>query len=119
MTKTVNIQGIENPRDVNIHDFVKDLKLSKLFTQKQCRVIENLYIYFEDLMVYKVVIAIHPDMLKKAKKLGLNTNTGYITTYMDNIKLNVKSLLPKTEKGKFIAIYNPNNAECSIYTGED
>ena len=52
-----------------IHDFVKDLKLSKTFTQKQCIVIENLYIYFEDLMVYKVVIAIHPDMLKKAKKL--------------------------------------------------
>ena len=104
---------------IGIHDFVKDLKLSKLFTQKQCVVIENLYIYFEDLMVYKVIIAIHPGMVKKANKLGLHTTTGYITTYMDGVKLNAKSLLPNVEKGRYIAIYNPNNAECSIYTGEE
>ena len=104
---------------INIHDFVKDLKLSKTFTQKQCIVIENLYIYFEDLMVYKVVIAIHPGMLKKAKKLGLETNNGYITIFFDNVKLDIKSLLPGVEKGRFIAIYNPNNAECNIYTGEE
>ena len=29
---------------MNIHDFVKDLKLTRVFTQKQCTVIENLYI---------------------------------------------------------------------------
>ena len=104
---------------INIHDFVKELKLNKTFTQKQCIVIENLYIYFEDLMVYKVVIAIHPDMLKKAKKLGLNTNSGYITIFFDNVKLDIKSLLPNVDKGRFIAIYNPNNAQCNIYTGEE
>ena len=107
----INIQGIENPRDVNIHDFVKELKLNKTFTQKQCIVIENLYIYFENLMVYKVVIAIHPDMLKKAKKLGLESNNGYITIFFDNVKLDIKSLLPNVEKGRYIAIYNPNNAD--------
>ena len=104
---------------INIHDFVKELKLNKTFTQKQCIVIENLYIYFENLMVYKVVIAIHPDMLKKAKKLGLNTNSGYITIFFDNVKLDIKSLLPNVDKGRFIAIYNPNNAQCNIYTGEE
>ena len=70
-------------------------------------------------MVYKVVIAIHPEMLKNAKKLGMNTNTGYITIYMVNVKLDIRSLLPNVEKGRFIAIYNPNNAECNIYTCED
>ena len=105
--------------EINIHDFVKELKLNKTFTQKQCIVIENLYIYFENLMVYKVVIAIHPDMLKKAKKLGLNTNSGYITIFFDNVKLDIKSLLPGVDKGRFIAIYNPNNATCNIYTGEE
>lgn len=107
---------------INIHDFVKELKLNKTITQKQCVVIENLYIYFEDLIVYKVVIAIHPDMLKKAKKLGLNSNNGYITIFFDSpgsIKLDYRSLLPGVEKGRYIAIYNPNNAECTIFTGED
>ena len=70
-------------------------------------------------MVYRVVIAIHPEMLKKAKKLGLCTDTGYITIFLDNVKLDIKSLLPVVEKGRFIAIYNPNNAECNIYTGEE
>ena len=70
-------------------------------------------------MVYKVVIAIHPDMLKKAKKLGFDSNNCYKTIFFDNIKLDIKSLLLQTDKGRYIAIYNPNNAECSIYTGED
>lgn len=32
-------------KGISIHQFVKDLKLAKVFTQKQCLVIENLYIY--------------------------------------------------------------------------
>ena len=105
---------------MNIHDFVKDLKLTRVFTQKQCTVIENLYIYIEDLKVYKVVIVVHPDMLKKARRLGLDTNEGYKTIFLDSqTELNIKSLLPGVEKGKYIAIYNPNNSECSLFTGED
>ena len=45
---------------VNIHEFVKDLRSAKVFTTKQCLVIENLYIYFRDLKVYKVIIAVNP-----------------------------------------------------------
>ena len=100
---------------VNIHEFVKDLKNAKLFTAKQCLVIENLYIYFRDLKVYKVIISVNPLMLKKAKKLGLNSQ--YITTYFDDVEISVPNLA--VSKGSYIAIYNINDGTCSVFNGED
>lgn len=100
---------------VTLHEFVKDIKIAKVFTQKQTVVIENLYIYFEDLKVYKVVIAVNPLMMKKAKKLGLNSQ--YVTSFMDDVKIRVDDL--NVSKGRYIAIYDPNNADCSIYPGEE
>lgn len=50
---------------MNIHDFVKQLRLSKVYTTKQTVVIDNLYIYINNMKVYKVVVAINPDMKKK------------------------------------------------------
>ena len=73
-----------------INDFVKDLKIKKLFTSKQCLVIENLYIYIKDLKVYKVVISVNPLMIKKAKKLGLNSQ--YIITDFDDIPIKINEL---------------------------
>lgn len=52
---------------MNIHDFVKQLRLSKVYTSKQTTVIDNLYIYFNNMKVYKVIAAINPSMKKKAK----------------------------------------------------
>ena len=102
----------------NIHDFVKDLKTSKLFTQKQSLVIENLYIYIKDLKVYKVIIAVNPNQLKKAKKLGLNSQ--YSTTFFDDIPIKFeKEENEKLKKGNFIILYNPNNSEASIFNGEE
>lgn len=102
----------------SIHDFVKYLKLTKLFTQKQCLVIENLYIYFHDLKVYKVIVAVNPSMMKKAKRLGIDTN--YKTTFFDDVEIRIDDKKMKNiDKGRFIAIYNPNNSECSIFKGEE
>ena len=41
-----------------IHEFVNDLMKAKVFSSKQCLVIENLYVYVKDSEVYKVVVAI-------------------------------------------------------------
>ena len=101
-------------KGISIHQFVKDLKLAKVFTQKQCLVIENLYIYINDLKVYKVIIALNPSMMKKAKKLGFNNQ--YQTTYIDDVEINANDL--NISKGKYIAIYDPNTADCSIHHGE-
>lgn len=102
-------------KPVDIHTFVRDLKLAKCFTQKQTIVIENLFIYFNDLKVYKVVVYTNPDMRKKAKKLGFGNV--YKTIIMDDIPIYVKEY--KCDKGKFIAVYNPNSGECTICTGEE
>ena len=100
---------------INIHEFVKSLKAAKVFTQKQCLVIENIYIYFNDLKVYKVIVAINPSMMKKAKKLGFETQ--YQTTFIDDVEIDVEGI--NASKGKYIAIYNPNNSDCAIYHGEE
>ena len=103
-----------------VHDFVKRLKLMKIFTSKQSVVIDNIFIYIEDLKVYKVVLQVNPSMMKKARRLGIKTE--YQTTYFDNcnIKLrfdeDTKHIL---NKGKYIAIYNVGTTKCSIYPGEE
>lgn len=101
---------------VDLHQFVKDLKLNRMVTQKQCTVIDNLFIYFNDLKVYKVVIQANPLMMKKAKKLGIDRE--YVTIFMDDIPIKVDKEL-HVEHGKYIAIYNPNTADCGIYHGEE
>lgn len=119
---------------VGLHEFVKDLKNAKAFTAKQCLVIENLYIYFRDLKVYKVIIAVNPLMLKKARKLGLNSQ--YSTIYFDDIPIRLpfgsaaKGLVPdltnSSPSGRgtlcsaaYIALYNPNDGTCSVFNGEE
>ena len=100
---------------VTVHDFVKDLRSAKVFTTKQCLVIENLYIYFRDLKVYKVIIAVNPLMLKKAKKLGLNGP--YITIYIDDVPISIPNL--NVSSGSYIALYNLNDGTCSVFNGEE
>ena len=100
---------------INLHDFVKDLKIKKMFTSKQAIVIENLYIYFEDLKVYKVIIAVHPSMMKKAKKLGFSEP--YTTVFLDDVKIKLDEIDVST--GKYICIYNLNTQDCAIYHGEE
>ena len=100
---------------ISVHEFVNDLKTAKLFTAKQCLVIENLYIYFRDMKVYKVIIAVNPSMLKKAKKLGLNSQ--YITTFFDDIKISIPTL--NISSGSYIALYNVNDQTYNVFSGEE
>ena len=107
---------------MNIHDFVKQLRLSKVYTTKQTVVIDNLYIYINNMEVYKVVVAINPDMKKKARKLGLSSD--YITTYFDDVPITIEGeYIDKNNQtikvGKYIVIYNPNNGKATVYTGEE
>ena len=111
----VNLRASAQVNALTVHDFVKDLRINKLFTSKQSLVIENLYIYFEDLKVYKVIIAIHPSMMKKAKKLGFNEL--YTTVFLDDVKIKVDEI--DVSIGKYICIYNLSTQDCAIYHGEE
>ena len=95
-----------------IHEFVNDLMKAKVFTSKQCIVIENLYIYVKDSEVYKVIVAVNPNMMKKAKKLGIDVP--YKTYFMEvQLKLD-----PKCSTGSYIILYDVNNKSCSVFNGE-
>lgn len=106
---------------MNVHDFIKHLKTSKVFTAKQSVVIDNVFIYFEDLKVYKVVLQINPSMMKKAKRLNINNE--YITVFIDgptSTKLRFdEDTKHELDKGKFIAIYDIHRITCNVYPGEE
>ena len=99
-------------RRAEIHEFVNDLMKAKVFSSKQCLVIENLYIYVKDSEVYKVIVAVNPKMMKKAKKLGIDVP---YKTYFMEVKL---KLDPKCTTGSFIILYDVNTKSCSIFNGE-
>ena len=96
---------------VDLHEFINDLKLTKAFTQKQCIVIENIYVYFNDLKVYKVVIAINPLMMKKAKRLGFDSQ--YKTIFMDDVLIKVKEF--DVSKCKYIYSYIIQTTLIALY----
>ena len=82
-------------------------------------------LYIRDLKVYKVIIAVNPSMLKKAKKLGLNGQ--YTTIYFEasagadlsatDVPINIPNL--NVSSGSYIALYNPNDGTCSVFNGEE
>ena len=96
-----------------IHEYVKDMKLKhKYFTNKQCRVIDNLYMYMSDANIYRIVVNINPDMLKAAKKLGFEKEHIIFDVHQ---KVYVEE---KYNRGKFILIYDVNNGNCDVFGGE-
>ena len=100
-----------------LNEFITYLKLSKAYTTKQLIVIDYIAIYIADACVYKVIIAVNPTMIKKAKKLGLNQ---FKTIYFDKpAMLNITD--GRIAHGKYIIMYYPNaQAQCNyqIYSGE-
>ena len=99
----------------NIYDFIKELKLNKVITTKQLPFIENIFFYVEDLTIYKYVISVRPELLKRAKRVGLKL----LYDIHDNISVKIKEPLTNTAKGRFILIFNPGNSEITIAEGED
>ena len=99
----------------NIFEVIKDLKLKKIFTTKQLKYIESVFFYIEDLTIYKFVIAVRPEMLKKAKKVGLNS----LFDIHDNINIKIKEPISNTSNGRFILIWNISFNEIMVAEGED
>ena len=99
-----------------LDELVRDLRAAKVFTSKQTVVIENIYIYTHKGRVYKVVVAVIPTMLKKAKRLGLQAQ--YTTTILEDIPLELPSSVKTNEQNLFI-LYDLNTHQYSIYPGEE
>lgn len=101
--------------EFNIHSFVKDLKLKKYFTQKQTPFIDKIYIYFNDLNVYKVIIVAQQESMKICKKLGLLNIYNVFEKDFGKLKIEYET----AKNGKFLIIYDPKNLDANLYTGEE
>lgn len=98
-----------------IFDYIKELKLNKTITTKQLPFIENIFFYVEDLMIYKYIISVRPELLKRANRVGLKL----MYDIHDNINVLIKEPLPNTSKGRFILMYDPGINNITITEGED
>ena len=104
---------------ITINEFITHLKTTKAFTSKQSVVIDFISIYVNESKVYKVVIAVNPLMMKKAKRLGIDVQ--YKTIFFDDVAIDLNALKKKCSKGKYIIMYYPNakNNDFGVYEGED
>ena len=103
---------------ITISEFITHLKLTKAFTSKQSVVIDFISIYVNDSKVYKTIIVVNPLMMKKAKKLGFDSQ--FKTIFFDDVSIDLNEMKKKCSKGKFIIMYytNGKNNELNIYDGE-
>ena len=104
---------------ITINEFITHLKITKAFTSKQLVVIDFISIYINDGKVYKVIIAVNPLMMKKAKRLGIDAQ--YKTIFFDDVAIDLNKMKKKCSKGKYIIMYYPNdkNNDFCVYEGED
>jgi len=104
----------------DIYDFINKLCTEKYFTIKQLTHIENIVIYINNLQVYKVVLAVYPNELKKARKLGLNQQ--YIIYEKDfGLIKHPKMAMQRNSDishGKYLLIYKPCTQDFIVWEGE-
>ena len=101
---------------MDVNGFISELKRIGLFKVKQSIVVEGINIYVNDCEVYKIMLHVNPAMMKKAKKLGLESE--YIIHDMTG--KGYKLLLDeKCKKGKFIVMYDVGKNESYTYEGEN
>ena len=98
---------------LDIYDFIKELRLSHFIDSKQLRFIENIGFYINDLVVYKIVVAVNPKTLKKSSKYNLPQQ--YNVHHIKPVK--IKEPFKNTSKGKYILMYDKN--EIFVCQGED
>ena len=107
--------------NMTVHEFIKHLKMTKIVTAKQSIVIDNVFIYLDNLKVYKAVLQINPSMMKKAKRLNINSE--YITIDFDTptqTKLRFdEDTKHELDNGRYIAIYDIHRITCNVYPGEE
>ena len=101
---------------MDVYGFIKEIKRIGLFKVKQSIVVEGINIYVNDGEVYKIMLHVNPAMMKKAKKLGLNSEYVIYDMKDKGYKLLMDE---KCKKGKFIVMYDVGKNESYTYDGEN
>jgi len=100
---------------MDIYDLIAKLRNDKLFTIKQLSHIQSIGFYISDLNVYKIVLVVYPNELKKAAKVGLKNQYTFFNRGFGKIK----EPLEGTAKGRYILLYHPYNREIIVSEGEE
>ena len=101
---------------MDVYYYIDNYLKGNVYTIKQLRFIENIFIYVDDLTVYKVVIGVNPLTLNKSKKYGLHEQF-IIYDNVDRVLL--KEDIKGTSKGKYMYQYKPYNREINVWLGEE
>ena len=101
---------------MDVYEFIKEIRRRGIYTVKRSMVVEGIYIYVNDGVVYKIVLHCDPAMLKKAHKLGMNGE--YVIHNFDNEKIKLK-LEDKFANGRNIIMYDTRKNIADCYQGED
>jgi len=105
---------------MEIYDFIEKLRRDKYFTIKQLAHIETINIYIDNLNVYKVMLMVYPDELKKARKLGLKDQFIIFEKYFGKIKPpKIENCKTDISKGKYLLMYKPYNRDITAWEGEN
>ena len=100
---------------MDIYDYIRQLKSNRVITVKQLKYIDLINFYVDDLTVYKYVICVNNDMIKRAIKAGLDKP--YIIH--DDIAIKIRPFYKHCDTGRYILMYKPFNNEILICEGED
>ena len=100
---------------MDVYDYIKQLKTTKVITIKQLKYIDLINFYVDDLTIYKFIICVNPYSIKRAKKFNLDRP--YIIHEGINVK--IKPFLKGCDTGRYILMYKPFNNEILICEGED
>lgn len=102
--------------------------VNSIVKPKHQLVVESLYIYANNGIVYNVVINIIPNMLKKAKRLGLindkQLRDGVSSIFVDltsrdHSQLDLTPALAANQrKGRIIIVHTLSNSQTLVYGGE-
>ena len=99
-----------------LYEFINELKKMGIYKVKMSMYVESLNIYVHDESAYKVILHVNPDVLKKAKKVGLNQE--YVIYDLNDKDLKIK-MEDKFKKGYYIIIYDLSKNESKVYEGEN
>jgi len=98
----------------DIYTFIDSLWEKGIYTLKQLGFLENIYIYMDDLRIYKIVLAAYPKELRKALKRGITSQY----TIFEGDYGKIAEPVPGTKHGKYMIQYSPASRKATLYEGE-
>ena len=101
---------------MNVYEFIEEIKKMVLYKVKMSMYVETINIYVCNEKVYKLMLHVNPDVLKRAKKVGLNQE--YVIYDLSDKGMKIK-MDDKFKQGYYIIIWDLSKNVTQVYEGEN